>query len=96
MAQVPRRGVTIGWSCGGGHGDLWESSDVLIKKEKGPKVYVNTVVFAASNLLTGNNYSKVALLTKCLNLGVISNATFDRIQRLYAIPAVREFWCDNW
>ena len=85
---------TIAWSCGGGHGDLWESSDVLIKKEKEPKVYVNTVVLAASILLTGNNYSKVALLTKCLNLGFISNATFDRIQRLYAIPAVREFWCD--
>ena len=86
--------MTIGWSCGGGHGDLWESSDVFIKKEKGPKVYVNTVVLAASILLTGNNYSKVALLTKCLNLGFISNATFDRIQRLYEIPAVREFWCD--
>ena len=23
-----------------------------------------------------------------------SNETFDRIQRLHAIPAVREFWCD--
>ena len=86
--------LTIGWNCGGGHGDIWESSDVLIKKERGQKVYVNTVVLAASILLTGNNFSKVALLTKCLNLGFISNATFDRIQRLYAIPTVREFWSD--
>ena len=86
--------MVIGWNCGGGHGDIWESSDVLIKKEKGPSVYVNTVVLAASILLTGNNFSKVAMLTKCLNLGFISSATFDRIQRLYAIPTVQEFWSD--
>lgn len=42
--------LTTGWNCGGGHGDLRESSDVLIKKEQGQKVYVNTVVLAASIL----------------------------------------------
>ena len=85
---------TTGWNCSEGHGDLWESSDVLIKREGGQKVYVNTVVLSASILLTGNNFSKVALLTKCLNLGFILNATFDRIQRLYAIPTVQNFWSD--
>ena len=83
--------LTIRWNCGEGHGDLWESSDVLIKKEQGQKVYVNTVVLAASILLTDNNFCKFALLTKCLNLGFISKATFDRIQRLYAIPLCGTF-----
>lgn len=32
------------------------------------------------------------MLTKFLNLGFISNAPFDRIQRLYAIPTVQTFW----
>lgn len=86
--------MIVGWNCGGGHGGLWESSDVLIKKEQGQKVYVNTVVLAASILLTGFNFSKVALLTKCLNLGFISNANFDRIQRLHTIPTVQEVWSD--
>lgn len=86
--------LTIGWNCGGGHRDFWESSDVLIRKERGQKVYVNTVVLAASIFLTGNNFSKVALFSKCLNMGFISNATFDRIQRLYAIPTVQTFWSD--
>lgn len=86
--------LTIRWNCGGGLGDLWKSSDVLITKEWGQKVYVSTVVLAASIILTGNNFSKVALLTKCLNLGFISNGTFDRIQRLYAIPTVQKFSSD--
>ena len=86
--------LIIGWNCGGGHGDIWESSDVLITKDQGQKVYVNTVVLAASILLTGNNFTKVELLTKCLNLGFISNPTFHRIQKLYAIPVVQEFWFD--
>lgn len=67
---------------------------MLIRKERGQKVYVNTVVLAASIFLTGNNFSKVALFSKCLNMGFILNATFDRIQRLYAIPTVQTFWSD--
>lgn len=83
--------VVISWNCGAGHGGVWESSDVLVKKEKGQKVYVNTVMLAASILLSGNNFSKTSLLSRCLNLGFISSSTYDRIQRLYAIPAIQCF-----
>ena len=86
--------VIIGFSCGGGHGGVWESSDVLVQKERGQKVYVNTVLLAASILLSGNNFSKTSLLSRCLNLGFISSSTFGRIQKLYAIPAIQGFWND--
>ena len=86
--------VIVTWNCGGGHGGGWESSDVLVQKERGPKVYVNTVMLAASILLSGNNFSKTSLWSRCLNMGFISSSTFDRIQKLYAIPAVQSFWSD--
>lgn len=57
-------------------------------------MYVNTVMLAASILLSGNNFSKTSLWSRCLNLGFISSSTFDRIQKLYAIPAVQSFWSD--
>ena len=81
--------LIIGFSCGGGHGGVWESSDVLVQKERGQKVYVNTVLLAASILLSGNNFSKTSLVSRCLNLGFISSANFGRIQKLYAIPAIQ-------
>ena len=33
-------------------------------------------------------------MSRCLNLGFISSSTFDRIQKLSAIPAVQSFWSD--
>lgn len=57
-------------------------------------MYVNTVMLAASILLSGNNFSKTSLWSRCLNIGFISPSTFDRIQKLYAIPAVQSFWSD--
>lgn len=88
-------GVLIAtWNCGGGHGCVWESSDVLVQNERGQKVYVNTVMLVASILLSGNNSSKTSLWSICLNIGFISSSTFDRIQKLYAIPAVQSFWSD--
>ena len=86
--------VVISWNCGGGHGGVWESSDVLVHKKGGQKVYANTVMLAASILVTGNNFSKTSLFSRCLNLGFISSATFERIQKLYAIPAIQSFWSD--
>ena len=86
--------LIVTWNCGGGRGGVWESSDVLVQKERGQKLYVNTVMLAASILLSGNNFSKTSLWSRCLNLGFISSSTFDRIQKLYAIPAVQSFWSD--
>ena len=86
--------LIVTWNCGGGHGGVWESSDVLVQKERGQKLYVNTVMLAASILLSGNNFSKTSLWSRCMNFGFISSSTFDRIQKLYAIPAVQSFWSD--
>ena len=43
-------------------------------------------------LLSGNNFTNVALLFWFMQLGMVSCAQFDRIQSLYAVPAVMEYW----
>ena len=84
--------VIVGWNCGRGHGGVWESSEVLATKQNGQKVFVNTVVLAASVLISGNNFSKAAMFSKCSNLQFVSVSTFHRIQKLYGIPAINSFW----
>lgn len=86
--------LIIGWNCGAGHGGVWESSDVLIQKDRGPKVYVNDVVLGASVILSGNNFSKIALFMNCLNLNFISNTSFCRTQKLHVLPTIQTFWSD--
>ena len=65
---------------------------MLATKQNGQKVFVNTVVLAASVLISGNNFSKVAMFSKCSNLQFVSVSTFHRIQKLYGIPAIKSFW----
>ncbi|KAI0237458.1 hypothetical protein LSAT2_012011 [Lamellibrachia satsuma] len=40
----------------------------------------------------GNNFAKAALLFRFMRRRMISCAQFDRIQSLYAVPAVMEYW----
>ncbi|XP_034401521.1 zinc finger protein 420-like [Cyclopterus lumpus] len=46
-------------------------------------------------LLSGNNYSKVALLFRFMNMGVLSPATFSKIQDTYCVDTIREFWMER-
>lgn len=86
--------LIVGWSCDARHGGCWESSEVLVQKARGPKIYVNDVVLAASIILSGNNLSKIAHLAKCINLNFISDTSIFRTQKLYVIPSVQKFWSD--
>ncbi|XP_067844712.1 uncharacterized protein [Heptranchias perlo] len=47
---------------------------------------------AASILISGNNYRKIALLFKFMGLGCISSSEFYKVQRLYAAPAIVQHW----
>jgi hypothetical protein len=55
-------------------------------------MYVNNIQMAAAVLLSGGNYGKVKRLAADMNLAFISDSTYFRIQRLYLLPAVNEWW----
>lgn len=42
-------------------------------------------------LLSGNNYTKVALLFKCMNMGMVNKQTFFTIQDTYCVDTVKDF-----
>lgn len=83
--------LLITHKCTRGHGGVWSSSSVLAEK-RGQKLYVSSVLLASSVLVSGNNFEKVSLLAKGMNLNYVSSSTFSRIQSLYALPSIRDLW----
>ena len=55
-------------------------------------LYVNNLQIAAAVLLSGNNFGKVKCLAESINLGFISKSSYFRMQKLYLLPAVNEWW----
>ena len=47
-------------------------------------------------LLSGNNYQEVALLFKFMNMGMVAAGTHFRLQDVYCIEPVQEYWEKTW
>ena len=56
-------------------------------------MYSSTVLMSSAVTATGNNFDKILLMMKFLNLNFISKATFSRVQSLSLVPVVKELWC---
>ena len=80
--------LIINCSCQSGHLHRFCSSHEV------NDMYVNNIQAAAAVILSGNNYGKINRLAEFMNLAFPSKSSFFRIQRLYLIPAVDEWW--NW
>ena len=67
--EISGRGTVkvIQWSCDKKHAGKWSSSKILTRRHKTP-VYYNDLLLTTYTLLSGNNWSKVSLLCKFLNL----------------------------
>ena len=85
--------MMITWKCTKGHCGVWESSRVL-DVNRGQKIYATTVLLAASVTVTGNNFEKLHMLMKFLNVGFVSESTFSRVQSTCVTPVVTELWKD--
>ncbi|XP_053388891.1 uncharacterized protein LOC123544069 [Mercenaria mercenaria] len=74
--------------CPKSHNSLtWTSQPVLPNG-----VMVGNFKIYAAIVMSGNNYSKVALMAKFMRLGFPSASMFDRIQGQYIIPEVDRYW----
>ena len=93
VANVKSEGgvLIVAWSCSDGHAGVWESSSVMSVK-RGQKVYGATVLLAASVVVSGNNFDKLEMFMKFLNVGFLSESTFSRIQLTCVTPVVKEMW----
>ncbi|XP_048728592.1 uncharacterized protein LOC125646390 [Ostrea edulis] len=78
----------IVWSCANAHiRHRWCSQPVLNKG-----LHSGDLMISAAILFSGNNFSKVALMAKFLDLHFPSQSSFTRIQRSYLVPAIDEKW----
>ena len=73
-------------SCQAGHAFRFCSSHEV------NQMYVNNIQVAAAVLLSGNNFGKVKRLAESMNLAFVSKSSYFRIQRVYLLPAVDEWW----
>ena len=82
--------LTLVWNCSNGHSGVWHSS-CLLGKQRNQNVFATTVGAGAGVLISGNNFEKIQMM-KFLNVHFVSESTFNRMQSLYVIPAIRELW----
>ena len=78
--------LIVNWNCQSGHqGRFSSSKDVSA-------MYANNLQVAAAILLSGNSFFKLEKMARLMGLSLFSDATFFRMQRLYLIPVVNEWW----
>lgn len=56
---------------------------------------VGDFMLASNILLSGNNYGKILLLFKFMNMGMVARSTFFHIQDSFCVDSIREFWNDK-
>lgn len=56
------------------------------------EMQIGDFVLATNILLSGNNYEKVALLFKNMNMGMVDQTTFALIQDAYCVDTITAFW----
>ena len=83
--------LEVVWTCKMKHASTWHSSPKC-KDVRGTSFFIMNMILCAAIVLSGNNYSKIALLAKTFNLAIISQNTFERLVKLYVIPTVNDWW----
>lgn len=75
--------------CSNGHcGPEWMSQPRLPRKG----VLLGDFMLCSNIILSGNNFTKVALLLKFINIATPSTSTYDRLQSMCIIPAINDYW----
>lgn len=82
--------VVIKCLCEMGHTFVWASSPTICNAGNS-EMFKNNLVFAASILLSGNNFYKIQQLCKISSISCISPTTYFLYQRLTMCPLLSSF-----
>lgn len=52
-------------------------------------------MFASAILLSGSNFKKISMFSKFLQLSILSQTTFSKIQRTYLVPSIDQYWVEH-
>ncbi|CAM4574040.1 unnamed protein product [Leuciscus chuanchicus] len=88
--NVRSRGTAavVEWMCPRGH-TVWKWASQPILKYG---MLAGDFMLSSNILLSGNNYAKISLLLKFMNMGMVERSTFFRIQDSYCVDTIKEFW----
>ncbi|XP_065099320.1 uncharacterized protein [Paramisgurnus dabryanus] len=88
--NVRSRGTAavVEWMCPRGH-TVWKWASQPILKYG---MLAGDFMLSTNILLSGNNYTKISLLFKFMNMGMVERSTFFRIQDSYCVDTIKEFW----
>ncbi|KAI8493046.1 hypothetical protein Bbelb_290500 [Branchiostoma belcheri] len=90
-AKLVGSGIILKWTCVDDHLQWkWGSQPRFKFNLQG-----GDFMLASSLLLSGNNYSKVNLMFKFMNMGFVCPTTFNSIQGQYCVPAIKQYWNDE-
>lgn len=78
--------IIVIWECEKGHKDSWTS------QPRYNGMFAGNLHTAASILLSGNSFQKIAAMCHFFKLRMMTSPTFNRIKKLYMAPAVKEFY----
>lgn len=70
--------------------DKWCSQPVLSRRLHG-----GDLMIASSFLFSGNNFNKMELFAKFLQMGFPSQSSFTCLQRRYLVTSVNDFWAEK-
>ena len=79
--------LIVNCSCSSGHNYRFASSHDV------NGIYANSIQAAVSVLFSGNSFAKIQRLAHFFGVAFLSKSTYFRLQCVYLIPAVNEWWC---
>ncbi|XP_045924706.1 uncharacterized protein LOC123982847 [Micropterus dolomieu] len=80
--------TSVEWICPNGH-SLWRWNSQPVMK---CGTQAGDFLLSTNILLSGNDYAKVALLFKFMNMVMVKKNTFVSIQDAYCVDTVKSFW----
>ncbi|XP_070532827.1 uncharacterized protein [Ptychodera flava] len=86
--EVIGSALYLKWACPANHTNFKWCSQPLLNR----RLHSGDLITSAAILLSGNNYGKIHLFAKMLNLKIVSKATFYKIQKHYLVPSIDEYW----
>lgn len=75
--------------CSDGHtGYRWSSQPRMTKRG----VHAGDFMLATNIVLSGNNFHKVSLMMKFMNIGTIAHTFYNQVQLLYCAPQIDDYY----
>ena len=53
------------------------------------------LMFASAILLSESNFKKISMFSKFVQLSILSQTTFNKIQRTYLVPSIDQYWVEH-